>query len=170
MRELAPTINGRPAFCFGFARRADAPFDEPSHRRVGETIAPSASSDQSHLKHRLSLDVGGRSLQPQTPQKNPNNPEKPFQRIRNADPSHTKYRSASGAANCGQAGSFKCLIDRNLSDAMGRLEGKIAVIPGANNGISLASAKRFVAEGAHVYATGCRQEELNKAVQALSAG
>jgi NAD(P)-dependent dehydrogenase (short-subunit alcohol dehydrogenase family) len=53
---------------------------------------------------------------------------------------------------------------------MGRLEGKIAVVTGANSGIGLASAKRFVAEGAHVYITGRRQEELDNAVQALGAG
>ncbi|HWN48314.1 MAG TPA: SDR family NAD(P)-dependent oxidoreductase, partial [Xanthobacteraceae bacterium] len=40
---------------------------------------------------------------------------------------------------------------------MGRLEGKIAVITGANSGIGLASVKRFVAEGAYVYITGRRQ-------------
>ncbi|MET1028605.1 MAG: glucose 1-dehydrogenase [Dongiaceae bacterium] len=51
----------------------------------------------------------------------------------------------------------------------GRLEGKIAVITGANSGIGLASAKRFVAEGAHVYITGRRQAELDKAVQAVGA-
>ena len=53
---------------------------------------------------------------------------------------------------------------------MGRLEGKIAVITGANSGIGLASAKRIVAEGAHVYITGRRQEELDKAIQAIGAG
>jgi NAD(P)-dependent dehydrogenase (short-subunit alcohol dehydrogenase family) len=53
---------------------------------------------------------------------------------------------------------------------MGRLEGKIAVITGANSGIGLASAKRFVAEGAHVYITGRRQQELDEAIRAIGAG
>src|SRR3984885_5266965 len=57
-----------------------------------------------------------------------------------------------------------------IEDAMSRLKGKIAVITGANSGIGLASAKRFVAEGAHVYITGRRQEELDKAGQAIGAG
>jgi NAD(P)-dependent dehydrogenase (short-subunit alcohol dehydrogenase family) len=50
---------------------------------------------------------------------------------------------------------------------MGKLDGKIAVITGANSGIGLAAARRFVAEGAHVYITGRRQDELDKAAAAL---
>jgi NAD(P)-dependent dehydrogenase (short-subunit alcohol dehydrogenase family) len=50
---------------------------------------------------------------------------------------------------------------------MGRLEEKIAVITGANSGIGLAAARRFVAEGAYVYITGRRQDELDKAVERI---
>ena len=45
-----------------------------------------------------------------------------------------------------------------------KLEGKVAVITGGNSGIGLAAARRFVAEGAHVYITGRRQAELDEAV------
>jgi len=46
-----------------------------------------------------------------------------------------------------------------------KLDGKVAVITGGNSGIGLATARRFVAEGAHVFITGRRQAELDEAVR-----
>ncbi|MFZ0220166.1 MAG: SDR family NAD(P)-dependent oxidoreductase, partial [Candidatus Nitrosopolaris sp.] len=48
-----------------------------------------------------------------------------------------------------------------------RLDGKIAVITGGNSGIGLATAQRFVQEGAYVFITGRRQSELDKAVKQI---
>ena len=46
-------------------------------------------------------------------------------------------------------------------------EGKIALITGGNSGIGLATAKRFVSEGAYVFITDRRQKELDSAVSEI---
>src|ERR1700739_4772213 len=50
---------------------------------------------------------------------------------------------------------------------MPKLQGKVALVTGGGSGIGLATAKRFVEEGAFVYITGRRQTELDKAVSLI---
>ena len=50
---------------------------------------------------------------------------------------------------------------------MNKLEGKIALITGGNSGIGLATAKQFVNEGAYVFITGRREQELARAVKEI---
>lgn len=50
-----------------------------------------------------------------------------------------------------------------------KLAGKIALVTGGTTGIGLATAQRFVAEGAFVFITGRRQAELDAAVQLLGS-
>jgi len=49
----------------------------------------------------------------------------------------------------------------------GKLNGKLAVVTGGNSGIGLATAKRFVSEGAYVFITGRRQKELDATVKEI---
>src|ERR1041385_8593432 len=50
---------------------------------------------------------------------------------------------------------------------MAKLEGKVAVITGGSSGIGLATAKRFVEEGAHVVITSRREKELKEAAASI---
>ena len=52
---------------------------------------------------------------------------------------------------------------------MNRLAGKVALVTGGNSGIGLATAKRFVNEGAYVYITGRREAELAAAVKEIGS-
>jgi NAD(P)-dependent dehydrogenase (short-subunit alcohol dehydrogenase family) len=52
---------------------------------------------------------------------------------------------------------------------MNKLQNKVAVITGGTSGIGLATAKRFVAEGAYVFIMGRRRQELDAAVKDIGA-
>jgi NAD(P)-dependent dehydrogenase (short-subunit alcohol dehydrogenase family) len=54
-----------------------------------------------------------------------------------------------------------------MNDNGQKLAGKIAVITGGSSGIGLATAKRFVEEGAHVVITGRREKELKEAAASI---
>ena len=71
---------------------------------------------------------------------------------------------AAGVADI-ESGDSK--TDAEEKSAMGKLDGKVALVTGGNSGIGLATAKRFVEEGAHVYITGRREAELAAAVKEL---
>jgi NAD(P)-dependent dehydrogenase (short-subunit alcohol dehydrogenase family) len=78
------------------------------------------------------------------------------QRLTPADPS----RGSRGRPRTTNDGSLEGKV-------MGKLEGKVAVITGGSSGMALASAKRFVEEGAYVFITGRRQEALDEAVKLI---
>jgi NAD(P)-dependent dehydrogenase (short-subunit alcohol dehydrogenase family) len=50
-----------------------------------------------------------------------------------------------------------------------KLANKVALVTGGTSGIGFATAKRFIAEGAHVFITGRRQTELDAAAKALGS-
>ena len=56
-----------------------------------------------------------------------------------------------------------------IPQPLGKLPGKVTVIAGVTTGIGIAVARLFVREGAYVFITGRRQQELDEAVKAVGS-
>jgi NAD(P)-dependent dehydrogenase (short-subunit alcohol dehydrogenase family) len=63
--------------------------------------------------------------------------------------------------------NMKKIMQTSARTTAGKLNGKVAVITGGTEGIGFATAQLFVNEGAYVFITGRRQNELDEAVKAI---
>jgi NAD(P)-dependent dehydrogenase (short-subunit alcohol dehydrogenase family) len=60
-------------------------------------------------------------------------------------------------------------VSTTATSSSNKLAGKIALITGGSTGLGLATARRFIAEGARIFITGRRQSELDSAVRELGS-
>ena len=49
----------------------------------------------------------------------------------------------------------------------GRLENKVAIVTGAASGIGAATVEKFLAEGAHVFATDINKDGLSRLIESV---
>src|SRR6201987_3427655 len=77
-----------------------------------------------------------------------------------------KSRKVGRAPGAASAAAMRFTRKKGVT-IMGKLAGKIALVTGGNSGIGLATAKRFVDEGAYVFITGRRDRELAAAAKEI---
>lgn len=81
----------------------------------------------------------------------------------------TRVVGTDGGPREGRAAGRR-VVPAERENVVGQLDGKTAVVTGGSTGIGLASARRFAEEGAQVYLTGRRRQELDAAVASIGRG
>lgn len=85
-----------------------------------------------------------------------------------SNPKNMLLAARPGVPNIAETSVMNTLQSSSTTPAAsGKLAGKIALVTGGTSGIGLATAKRFVAEGAYVFITGRRQENLDEALKEI---